>query len=114
VLAFGCELAMLATFAVTGWQLVSSLLLQLVLAVALPLVVAGIWAIWMAPTSARRLTNPTRLIAEIGLFVISGAGLAAVGHPGWGLAVAAVSAVDFLVVAWRDLPRRPAAAPPPG
>jgi hypothetical protein len=114
VLAFVCELAMVAAFAVVGWQLTSSLPLQVVLAVALPVASAGIWAIWMAPTSARRLANPARLIAEIGLFAVSGAALGAVGHAGWGLTMAAVSTLDFLVVAWRDLPRRPASTPRSG
>lgn len=105
---------MVAAFAVAGWQLTSSLPLQVILAIALPVAAAGIWAVWMAPTSARRLANPSRLIAEIGLFAICGAALSTVGHSGWGLAVALVSTFDFMMVAWRELPRRPASTQRPG
>jgi hypothetical protein len=108
VLAFVCELTMVAAFAVVGWQLSSSVPLQVVLAIVLPVAAAGIWAIWMAPTSARRLANPARLVAQLGLFAVCGAALAIVGHPEWGLLVAVVSAFDFMILAWRELPRRPA------
>src|SRR5664280_2849847 len=95
-LAFVCELAMVAAFAVAGWQLTSSTALQVVLAVGLPVAAAGIWAVWMAPNSARRLSHPARLIAEIGLFVVTGAALASVGHAGSGVVVAAVATLDFM------------------
>ena len=102
VLAFGCELAMLISLAVAGWLGVDALVPRIALAIALPGLVVAVWAVWMAPTSPRRLANPWRLLVQTALFALTGAALGAVGHPGWGVTVAAVSIIDIGVLAVRE------------
>ncbi|TJZ77135.1 DUF2568 domain-containing protein [Rhodococcus oryzae] len=101
--AFLCELAMLVLLAMTGVAAMDSLLGRVLVAVALPAAAAGIWSVWMAPTSRRRLANPSRLYAQITLFAVVGttAGLLL----GWlvGAAFFVVSAVVFAERCRREL-----------
>ena len=95
VLAFACELAMLALLFLAGWHLthggVAGVLLGLLLAVA----AGGVWAVWMAPTSPRRLADPGRLILQVVLFVCVGALLVAAGWALPGAAFAVIACVVF-------------------
>jgi len=98
VLAFACELAMLAALAVTGWGLSRSGAVRIVLAVLLPFAVAALWSRWLAPTSAHRLTGATLMAVKVALFALSGVGLAAVGHPGWGGLLVLVAVGDLFAI----------------
>jgi len=102
IVAFGCELAMLVSLAVAGWQGADAMPARLALAVVMPAFVVAVWAVWMAPTSPRRLHNPWRLLGQVVLFALTGAALAAVGHPWWGVGVAAISILDVAVLAVRE------------
>lgn len=94
VFAFLCELAMLALLVAAGRGLVDGwpgwLLGALFAAVAI-----GIWSQWMAPTSARRLPNPRRLIAQTVLFAGVGALVFLAGMPLWGIGFAVVATTTF-------------------
>jgi hypothetical protein len=72
LVAFLCELAMLGLLVAAGIAVTDSLLGRVVLAIALPAAAAWIWSVWMAPTSRRRLTNPSRLYAQAALFAAVG------------------------------------------
>jgi hypothetical protein len=67
-IAFLCEVAMVVLLVLAGhgfaggWR-------GWAIGVFLAFVAVGIWAQWMSPTSMRRLELPTRLIAQIMLFV---------------------------------------------
>ena len=71
MVAFVCELAMFAlvitavNYLVVGWR-------SWLIGVAAALLIAVIWARWMAPTSSHRLTDPARYIAQAVLFVAIG------------------------------------------
>ena len=99
--AFLLELMMLTILALSGAASSDSLVVQVLAAVALPVVAAAIWAVWMAPTSVRRLANPRRFAAEVVLFAISGL-LAALLLALW------VGAVFFMVatLVFGELARR--------
>jgi hypothetical protein len=101
VLAVGCELALLASLAVAGWQGADPLVGKVGLAVALPGLAIATWGMWMAPASRYRLRDPWRALVQAALFLLTGAALAAVGHPWWGLAVAAISILDVAVLSVR-------------
>jgi hypothetical protein len=101
VLAFGCELGMLAALAWSGWSLGSPTPVSVALAVVLPLAAATTWGIWCAPNARRRLTGPALTTVKLGLLVGSGVLLAAAGHPVWGGLLAVISLVDTLVLARR-------------
>ncbi len=93
--AFGCEIAMLVTLAVAGSGLGSNRAVHVVAAIALPLLVAGIWGVWMAPTSSRRLGDPARFVAQVVLFVATAVLAAASGRVVWGIVLAVVSIAVF-------------------
>ena len=61
----------------------------------LAFVAVGIWAQWMAPTSDKRLDNPTRFTVQVMLFLTVGLYAAAGGLLWWGVAFAVVSIIAF-------------------
>jgi hypothetical protein len=100
-LAFVCELAMVVLLVLAGhgfaegWR-------GWALGVFLGLIVLGIWAQWMAPTSLRRLDQPTRLVAQIMLFVAT-AFYAVAGGLLWpALAFVIIASAVFIAVARED------------
>jgi len=46
-----------------------------------PLLAAAVWGRWMAPKSSRRLTDPTRLVAELAFFSIATSAFAGADAP---------------------------------
>ncbi|MFE5310048.1 YrdB family protein [Isoptericola sp. NPDC056605] len=102
LLAFACELALLALLAVSGWRLGSqvgdgatTVVTGVLLAVGLPAVAVAVWGRWLARNAPGRLRQPARLVVQAALFVVAGALAAASGLPGWGLGVAAVGVLAF-------------------
>ena len=95
VLAFACELAMIVVLFLAGWRLgnggPTGALVGLVLVVA----AVGVWAVWMAPTSSRRLADPGGLILQVVLFVAVGAVLVSAGLAVLGAGFAMVASAVF-------------------
>ena len=94
LLAFGCELAMIALLVAAGHGMVDGWR-GWALGAFLAFVAVGIWAQWMAPTSDKRLVNPTRFIVQVMLFLTVGLYAAAGGLVWWGIAFAVVSSIAF-------------------
>jgi len=93
--AFGVEMVMIITLALGGWRLGSTRLVHITLAVLLPALAAVIWAVWMAPSSRRRLADPERLVGQIALIVATYV-LAAKTHlVVWGIVFGVVSILVF-------------------
>jgi len=93
--AFALEIAMLVLLAVTGTRIGSALAVHVILAIALPALALGLWAIWAAPTSRRRLADPWRLVGQIVLFAITAGLAAAAGLLAWGVIFAVLAAGIF-------------------
>ena len=93
-LAFVCELAMLVLLVLSGHGFADGWL-GWAIGVFLAAVAISIWSQWMAPTSGRRLDNPTRLVVQIMLFVTVGLYAAAGGLLWWGVAFAVVASATF-------------------
>jgi NhaP-type Na+/H+ or K+/H+ antiporter len=93
VLAFVCELALLVTLAVAGSGLGHRVAWHIVLAIALPLVAAGIWSVFMAPASKRRLHDPWRYLAQVALFALTAWLAAEAGRTWWGVIFAVTASV---------------------
>ena len=95
VLAFVCEVAMLVLLFLAGWHFggggVTGVLVGLLLVGA----AGGVWAVWMAPTSSRRLPDPGRLILQVALFVSVGAVVVVAGRALLGAAFAVVASGLF-------------------
>ena len=92
VVVFVGELVLLAGVAVAGSELVPGVG-GVGLAVALVVVVAFTWGRWLAPRAAHRLRPRGRLAAKTVLALAAGALLAAVGRPGWAVALCLVAVV---------------------
>ena len=92
------ELALLAALAVTGWRLGDGPVLQVLLAVLLPLVAVAVWGRLVAPRASRRLPDPARLLVETSLFVVSAVGLVLVGSVWVGVAYGVVAVGVALLV----------------
>lgn len=94
--AFVCELAMVVLLVLAGhgiaggWQ-------GWALGGFLAFVAIGIWAQWMAPTSDKRLENPTRLTVQVMMFLTVGIYAAAGGLVWWGIGFAVVAITTFVV-----------------
>jgi hypothetical protein len=107
VLAFGCELAMLAALAVVGWLLAPSRPVAIALAFALPALMGLVWGLWLAPRARHRLQGPLLTGAKVAIFVLTGGALVVAGHAGWGMALAAVGGLNTVMLARRDARRHP-------
>lgn len=92
-LAFLLELALLATGVAVGLLLPGPLAVRIVVAVLLPVLVIAVWAVAMAPRSARRLSPRRRLLVQTVLFALAVVVLAALGQVVWAIALAVLVAV---------------------
>jgi len=101
VLVFVCELAMLASLAVAGFRLAPPGPMAYALMVALPIAVAVIWGLLLAPRSAKGLRGHAATVGKTVIFVLAGVMLALTGLWPWGLALVVV-AVLALVMAERE------------
>lgn len=94
VMAFLCELAMVALLVAAGHGMASGWR-GWALGVFLAMVAIGIWAQWMAPRSLRRLDNPKRFVAQVMLFATTALYAAAGRLTWWGIAFAVVATTIF-------------------
>lgn len=79
-LRFLLELAMLAAFAYWGFWAGSRLWESILLAVAVPAVVAVVWGSFMSPKARFPLPRPWHALVEIVLFGLAAAALFVAGH----------------------------------
>jgi hypothetical protein len=105
--AFLSELAMLATLGIAGWHFGGGGLISVAMAAFDPAVAVLIWLVWVAPTAARRLADPGRLILQIILFVVTGVLVALAGRPVLGGVVAVVGVAAFCAARVVDDARDP-------
>jgi uncharacterized protein DUF2568 len=89
-LKFLLELAALGAFAVWGASIGSGAV-PVIVAIAVPVVVAVLWGRFAAPRAPKRLPTSMRIPFELGVFLLAALALLASGH--------AVAAAAFAVVA---------------
>jgi Protein of unknown function (DUF2568) len=94
--AFLSELMLLGTLGVVGWRIGTGGLISIALAALFPALGALIWALWVAPRAAHRLTDPWRLITQIVLFLGAGVLAATTALVAWGVVLAAVGIAAFV------------------
>ena len=59
---------MLVALGWVGGEIGSSWLVSVLLAIALPVIAAVVWGMFIAPKAPRRLTDPAKLLVELALF----------------------------------------------
>ena len=102
-LSFLLELCMLAALGYWGFVTGSGPVVQGLLCTGLPIGVAALWGVWLAPASPRRLSGPAHLAAELILFGLAIAALFAAGQALWGALFLAVYAINVsLRLLWRQ------------
>jgi hypothetical protein len=102
-LAFILELAMLAAFAYWGFVTGQSTMAKIVLGIGVPVLVAALWGVFMAPNSARRLQGGTYLALKCILFACAATALLATGRTAAGIALAIVFVANtVLLYIWQQ------------
>ncbi len=93
-LAFLLELAMLAAFAYWGFHTGGAVLEKILRGIGVPLLVAVIWGLFMAPNSRRRLQGASYLAVKVILFGLAVLALIAAGQLLIGLVFGAVFVIN--------------------
>jgi hypothetical protein len=92
VAVFLDELVLLAAFAIAGARLADGTVARVALAGALPLAVAVVWGLRLAPRALRRLGRPARLASKLALVAAASALLIWADLPWWGAILFVASA----------------------
>lgn len=110
-LRFLLELCLLAAVAYWGSQVSSSTVVNVVVAIAAPVAVAGVWGLWLAPKASRRLQLPGRWLLELALLALGVLALVATDAAVLGVILAVVAVLNaFVLHAWgldEELPSVP-------
>ncbi len=80
-LSFLLELAMLAAFGYWGLHTGATFITQIGLGIGVPILVAIIWGIWLAPASPRRVQEPLYLVLTLIIFGLAIIALGSAGQP---------------------------------
>lgn len=102
-LAFLLELAMLFALGYWGYQRERSIGLQWTLAIGLPLLVALVWGIFLAPKAYRRLSLAPGALLSLGLFLLAALALYHAKQPVAAVVLAVAAIVNrVLVLLWQQ------------
>lgn len=100
---FLLELCMLAAIAFWGFKTQSSWLMKILLGIGLPLLVAVLWGMFLAPKAARPLHGASFLTLELILFTLGSLALFAAGKPTLGWIYIIVLIVNkTLILIWKQ------------
>ena len=102
-LAFLLELAMLAAFGYWGFQGDKSIWLKWGLGIGIPLFVAIVWGLLLAPRAIRRLNSQWGTLLSLGLFCAAAFALYLTNHPALAIPLAGIAVVNrIILLAWRQ------------
>jgi hypothetical protein len=102
-LAFVVEMGVLVALGLWGVHTGQSTLADVALGLGAPLIAIGVWAVFGAPRSTRRLRRAGLLALRIVFFGGGALALIAAGHTLTGVAFGAISAANVaLIYAWRQ------------
>lgn len=96
-LALLLEFAMLAAFGYWAFGAAHGGWTGAVAALVIIAIAIGLWAVWGAPKSVRRLKMPGLLVFKIVMFGLAVIGLWAAGQPVWALVLAVATAINLLL-----------------
>lgn len=100
---FLLELCMLAAVAFWGFKTQNNWLMKILLGIGLPVLIATLWGIFLAPKATHPLSGASFLILELILFATGALALFASGKPtlGWIYTVTVIVNKIFLAV-WKQ------------
>lgn len=102
-LTFLLELTMLAAFGYWGFQGEKSVWVKWGLGIGIPLVVAILWGIWLAPMANQRLNIIGGTLLSSGLFLLAALALYQTNHPTLAIALAGITIVNWaLALLWQQ------------
>lgn len=93
---FALELTLLGVYFAWGYSAAGGGLVGVLAGVAVALIVAVVWGVFLSPKARVALHPAGRTALEILVFIGAAVALAALGHPGWG---AALVVADVAVLA---------------
>lgn len=100
---FCLELCLLGSLGFASFQMLHGHALKWLAVLGLPILVATVWGLFIAPKSQHQLDQPVRLIIELLLFGFAFWLLHIAGYPGLSVAFAIVVVLnEILVYAWRQ------------
>jgi hypothetical protein len=108
VLRFALELCLLASVAYWGSRVASSAAVNIIVAIAAPLVVATIWGLFLAPKASRRLNLPVRWLLELAVLGLAVAALVVAGSPVLAAILAAAAILNAAALHFWGLDAEPA------
>ena len=111
---FLLELALLAAWAVVGWNSSSTTWLQATLALALPLLSATIWGLCVSPRAKFLLPLAVRIVIELALFTGASVGLWVSGYPSMAVALIVLELLVLIALLATSTPPGPTSTPPCG
>ncbi len=97
-LRFVLELCALAAFAYWGSQVSGSLAINIIVAIAAPVLAATAWGVFVSPRGRHRLHGAPYLIAELIFFGLAAGALVGSGRVILGLALGLVALVNLTLV----------------
>jgi hypothetical protein len=101
-LAFLVEIVALGLLAYWGIWIGSGAITKILLAIALPLAAAVLWALFAAPRARFTVPLVLQLAVKTAVFGAATAALATTGHPMWAVLFAAVAVVNTAAATvWR-------------
>jgi hypothetical protein len=96
-LAFLLELCMLAALGYWGFTLDQGLAVRVGAGLGVPILVAVVWGVLLAPRASNRLQEPLHLIVELIIFGLAIAALYAAGRPQLALAFGLVYTLNVIL-----------------
>jgi hypothetical protein len=100
-LRFLLELGILAALAVWGFHSVQGMLGKMAVGIGVPLLVAILWGMFLAPASSLRLEGLLYLILEVVIFGVAAAALYATDHVALAWALVLIAVINkVLMVVW--------------
>jgi hypothetical protein len=102
-LRFVLELCLLAAFGYWGFQVGQGIPSKVLLGIGVPIVVAALWGVFLAPASSSRMGELPRLGLEVVLFSLAVACLSTAGRPNLAVLLAALLTLNrVMLYLWRQ------------
>jgi hypothetical protein len=101
-LAFLIELLALGAIAYWGFNASNHNFTRVGLGFGVPVLLAIVWGVFLAPKAARRLSQPALSAGKLAVFALSALALAAAGQPAWSIVFFTVATVNLVLLTFLE------------